>query len=341
MLARLALSAVCRLTPLSPEEVADLKLAITEAANDFVDEGGDIDDESRLNFSFHLGDDRLVMELEGTAGPVVSVGAGAEPRDHRGDGRRGRLRRWPHAAHQVPERDWIVCRAVLQPVAVGHKSLADYTHLAGRPLIEEIRELAEDLEGLQVLHLSATAFGGGVSEILYTLIPLMNDVGIEAEWQVMLGREEFYNATKRLHNALQGNPDSLTDEEWEIYERYNEMNAKEIEGGWDVIIVHDPQPAGDPPARAGEGADVGLALPHRPLDAQPGRDRAHRAARARVRRVGLPPPAVRPGRARRSGRAACTSARRRSTRCRRRTWRSRPRTPRSCATSSASTWTGR
>jgi anti-sigma regulatory factor (Ser/Thr protein kinase) len=72
VLARLALSAVCRLTPLSPEEVADLKLAITEAANDFVDEGGDIDDESRLNFSFHLGDDRLLMDLEGTTGPVTS-----------------------------------------------------------------------------------------------------------------------------------------------------------------------------------------------------------------------------------------------------------------------------
>ena len=72
VLARLALSAVCRLTPLSPEEVADLKLAITEAANDFVDESGDIDDESRLNFSFHLGDDRLLMDLEGTAGPVTS-----------------------------------------------------------------------------------------------------------------------------------------------------------------------------------------------------------------------------------------------------------------------------
>ena len=72
----------------------------------------------------------------------------------------------------------------------------------------------------------------------------MNDVGVEAEWQVMLGREEFYNVTKRLHNALQGNPDSLSDEEWEIFERYNEMNATEITSGWDVIIVHDPQPAG-------------------------------------------------------------------------------------------------
>ena len=132
---------------------------------------------------------------------------------------------------------------MLQPVSVGNKSLADYTHLAGRPLIGEIRELAEGLQGLRVLHLSATAFGGGVSEILYTLIPLMNDVGIEAEWQVMLGREEFYNATKRLHNALQGNPDSLSDEEWKIFERYNELNAAEISGEWDVIIVHDPQPA--------------------------------------------------------------------------------------------------
>src|SRR4051794_10593740 len=132
---------------------------------------------------------------------------------------------------------------MLQPVAVGHKSLTDYTHLAGKSLVAEIRELAEDLKGLKVLHLSATAFGGGVSEILYALIPLMRDVGIEAEWQVMLGREEFYNVTKRLHNALQGNPDALTDDEWGIFERFNEMNAKEIAGGWDVIIVHDPQPA--------------------------------------------------------------------------------------------------
>jgi trehalose synthase len=132
---------------------------------------------------------------------------------------------------------------LLQTIAVGHKSLADYTHLAGRPLIEEIKELAESLQGLKVLHVSATAFGGGVSELLYSLIPLMRDAGMEAEWQVMLGREEFYNVTKRLHNALQGNPQALDDEEWKIYERYNALNATEIDDGWDVIIVHDPQPA--------------------------------------------------------------------------------------------------
>jgi trehalose synthase len=131
---------------------------------------------------------------------------------------------------------------LLQPVGVGHKSLADYTHLVGRPLIEEVRTLADELSGLRVLHMSATAFGGGVSEILYTLVPLMRDAGIEAEWQVIIGREEFYNATKLMHNALQGNPLDLDPHQWKVYEEYNEINARELSGGWDVIIVHDPQP---------------------------------------------------------------------------------------------------
>ena len=72
VLARLALSAVCRLTPLSPEEVADLKLAITEAANDFVDDSRPLDDESRLAFSFRLTDDRLQIDLDGPSGVVAA-----------------------------------------------------------------------------------------------------------------------------------------------------------------------------------------------------------------------------------------------------------------------------
>jgi trehalose synthase len=132
---------------------------------------------------------------------------------------------------------------VLQPVAVGSKTLADYTHIVGRDLIEEIRTLAEPLQGSRVVHVSATAFGGGVSEILYTLVPLMKDVGLEAEWQVIYGREEFFNATKLMHNALQGAPEDLTDEQWETWRRYNEMNARELVGGWDVALIHDPQPA--------------------------------------------------------------------------------------------------
>jgi trehalose synthase len=132
---------------------------------------------------------------------------------------------------------------VLQPVAVGQKTLADYTHIVGWPLIDEIRKLAEPLKGRRILHLSATAFGGGVSEILYTLIPLMRDVGLEVEWHVIYGREEFFNATKLMHNALQGNPQDLTDEQWDTWKQYNEMNAGQLSEDWDVVIVHDPQPA--------------------------------------------------------------------------------------------------
>jgi len=132
---------------------------------------------------------------------------------------------------------------VLQPVAVGTKSLADYTHIVGRDLVEEIRTLAEPLQGRRVVQLSATAFGGGVSEILYTLIPLMKDVGLDCEWQVIYGREEFFNATKLMHNALQGHPDDLSEEQWATWLRYNEINAKELSDGWDVCLVHDPQPA--------------------------------------------------------------------------------------------------
>ncbi len=132
---------------------------------------------------------------------------------------------------------------MLQPVAVGTKILTDYTHIVGRELVDEIRELAAGLQGARVVHLSATAFGGGVSEILYTLVPLMRDVGLECEWQVIYGREEFFNATKLMHNALQGAPEDLSEDDWDTWRRYNEMNARELTGGWDVCLVHDPQPA--------------------------------------------------------------------------------------------------
>ena len=133
---------------------------------------------------------------------------------------------------------------MLQEVALGQKLLADYTHLAGRELIESIRALAGPLEGKRVLHVSATAFGGGVSEILYTMVPLMRDIGLDAHWNVIMGREEFFNATKLLHNSLQGDEATLNDEQWELFDKVNEMNARDLEGEWDVVIVHDPQPIG-------------------------------------------------------------------------------------------------
>lgn len=133
---------------------------------------------------------------------------------------------------------------MLQEVALGHKTLADYTHIVGKDLTEQIRELAEPLKGKRVLHVSATAFGGGVSEILYTLVPLMRDVGLDAHWHVIFGKEEFFEATKLLHNSLQGAEESLSDKQWEVFDEINAMNAEGLQGEWDVVIVHDPQPIG-------------------------------------------------------------------------------------------------
>src|SRR4051794_749090 len=132
---------------------------------------------------------------------------------------------------------------MLQLINVGNKSLLDYGTIATRGLMEEIRRLAAQLEGKRVLHLSATAFGGGVAEILYALVPLMRDAGLDAEWRIIRGADEFFGATKTIHNALQGSPQGLTDEQEEVFRRYNEENAQDLEDEYDFVIVHDPQPA--------------------------------------------------------------------------------------------------
>jgi trehalose synthase len=131
----------------------------------------------------------------------------------------------------------------LQQVNVGSKSLSDYTTIASRGLMEQIRGLADPLAGKRVLHLSATAFGGGVAEILYTLVPLMRDAGLETEWRVIFGQEEFFDVTKAIHNALQGNPRALSEEEQAIFRRYNQGNAEALTDEFDFVIVHDAQPA--------------------------------------------------------------------------------------------------
>src|SRR5207244_8738311 len=134
---------------------------------------------------------------------------------------------------------------MLQLVNVGHKSLGDYATIATRGLMDEIKRLAEPLQGKRVLHLSATAFGGGVAESNYTLVPLMVDAGLDVEWRIMRGADEFFGVTKAIHNALQGAARGLTEEEKEIFVRYQRLNAEELQHeDYDYVIVHDPQPAG-------------------------------------------------------------------------------------------------
>jgi len=134
---------------------------------------------------------------------------------------------------------------MLQLVNVGHKKLADYATIATHGLMDEIVDLAKPLAGARVLELSATAFGGGVAEIQYTLVPLMQDAGLDVEWRIIRGAEEFFAATKTIHNALQGNPQGLTEDQRKCFSRFQELNAREIEiEDYDFVVVHDPQPVG-------------------------------------------------------------------------------------------------
>jgi trehalose synthase len=135
---------------------------------------------------------------------------------------------------------------VQQRVNPGNKSLADYRSIVRRELYDEVVSLGERLRGKRVLHVSATSFGGGVAEILYTLVPLMRDVGLDAEWDIMFGSEPFFNVTKSFHNALQGAEYELTVEDRAIFEEYNRISAEAMQKAdeeWDVVLVHDPQPA--------------------------------------------------------------------------------------------------
>ncbi|HDQ73579.1 MAG TPA: glycosyltransferase [Chloroflexi bacterium] len=144
---------------------------------------------------------------------------------------------------------------MLQKVKFDPKQLDDYQLIVGDEVIAEIKALAKPLEGARVVHVNATAFGGGVAEMLYTLAPLMNDVGIETEWQVIQGADEFYTVTKICHNGLQGMVVPFTDEMKDIWRRYNEMNAQYFEGDYDFVVIHDPQPAAMLHYTEGKGGD--------------------------------------------------------------------------------------
>lgn len=132
---------------------------------------------------------------------------------------------------------------MLQSVDVGELSLRSYDGIAPADILEQLRSAAESLRGLRVLHLNATRYGGGVSELLLSVVPLLRDLGIEAEWQVITAEPEFFQVTKTIHNGLQGGAVELTPEDRAVYLATAELNASRLEGSWDVVVCHDPQPA--------------------------------------------------------------------------------------------------
>lgn len=132
---------------------------------------------------------------------------------------------------------------MLTHVPTPAKSLGDYAAVVGRDVVAALRARAERFAGARVLHVNSTAFGGGVAELLYTLVPLMRDLGIDADWQLMHAPEDFFVVTKTMHNALQGAPVPWTEEMRALYLAVSEDNADAFDADYDFVIIHDSQPA--------------------------------------------------------------------------------------------------
>jgi trehalose synthase len=132
---------------------------------------------------------------------------------------------------------------VLRTVPVpDQRRLEDFREAAGDQAVERLREAAHPLKGARLVHVSSTSFGGGVAELLYTHIALLQDLGINAEWQLLEGSEEFFTVTKLVHNALQGMPVPWTDAFEATYLARVRHNAQRFEPDADFVFVHDPQP---------------------------------------------------------------------------------------------------
>ncbi len=126
------------------------------------------------------------------------------------------------------------------------KQLKPSEDVAGLVAVSQLRQLADDLEGTKVVHVNSTRVGGGVAEILVWLVPLMQDLGLDASWEVVEGKEDYYKTTKDFHNGLQGKPVTLPPSKIEVYEETARQNAERLRPileEADFVFIHDPQPA--------------------------------------------------------------------------------------------------
>ena len=122
------------------------------------------------------------------------------------------------------------------------KMLDRYEEIVGHQEVEHLRRLAGRLAGKRVVHVNSTRSGGGVAEILGWMIPLMEELGINARWETVSGPPDFFRVTKGFHNGLQGLPVPLRKSDFDLHYEVNRENAQRLNLEADVVFVHDPQP---------------------------------------------------------------------------------------------------
>jgi len=122
-------------------------------------------------------------------------------------------------------------------------NIKDYEPIVGRSSIEELRMLASRLSGKTILNINSTFVGGGVAEILSRLVPLLNQLGVDARWQIISCEAQFFEVTKKFHNALHGKVEPISDEELSFFMEATEKNLSQLDFSGDILFIHDPQPA--------------------------------------------------------------------------------------------------
>ncbi len=120
--------------------------------------------------------------------------------------------------------------------------LKDYIPIVGSSTIEELFLLAEKLKSKSIQHINSTTKGGGVAEILNRMVPLLEELGIETRWDVIEGTEEFFNVTKKFHNALHGKEEKISDEDFGVFLEISKKNIEKHPLLSEIVFVHDPQP---------------------------------------------------------------------------------------------------
>jgi len=122
-------------------------------------------------------------------------------------------------------------------------SLNDYAPIVGHEVIGQLKRLSEAMAHRRFVHINSTRTGGGVAEILNQAVPLLNQLGIKTQWEVMLGDPFFFEITKAMHNALQGHKVQFTQAMFNHYREVNLENARRATWEADFVLLHDPQPA--------------------------------------------------------------------------------------------------
>ncbi len=120
--------------------------------------------------------------------------------------------------------------------------IEDYTGVVGQGTIDDLKRIADKLKGKKIQNVNSTAVGGGVAEILNRMIPLLNQLGVDAGWDVIKGGEKFYDVTKKFHNAIHGTKENLTREDFEVFMETSRMNIESMKIYGDIVFIHDPQP---------------------------------------------------------------------------------------------------